>query len=60
MKRRGLLHRQQILWKEHAGILLLPTWIRFAIWMALGVGVYLLYGRRHSVLGRRELLDGKV
>ena len=36
------------------------TWIRFAIWMALGVGVYLLYGRRHSVLGRRELLDGKV
>jgi APA family basic amino acid/polyamine antiporter len=30
------------------------TWIRFLIWMAIGVAVYLLYGRRHSVLGRRE------
>jgi APA family basic amino acid/polyamine antiporter len=30
------------------------TWIRFLIWMALGVAVYFLYGRRHSVLGRRE------
>ena len=24
------------------------TWIRFLIWMVLGVGVYWLYGRRHS------------
>jgi len=29
------------------------TWIRFVAWMALGVVVYLAYGRRHSVLGRR-------
>ncbi|BBY17218.1 amino acid permease [Mycolicibacterium litorale] len=30
------------------------TWMRFLIWMAIGVAVYFLYGRRHSVLGRRE------
>jgi APA family basic amino acid/polyamine antiporter len=30
------------------------TWIRFLIWMAIGLVVYALYGRRHSVLGQRE------
>ena len=30
------------------------TWIRFLIWMVIGVVVYWLYGRRHSVLAQRE------
>ncbi|MGN7132039.1 amino acid permease [Rhodococcoides corynebacterioides] len=30
------------------------TWLRFVIWMALGVIVYFAYSRRHSVLGRQQ------
>jgi APA family basic amino acid/polyamine antiporter len=30
------------------------TWIRFGIWMLLGVAVYFAYGRGHSVQGRRQ------
>jgi len=30
------------------------TWIRFVIWMVIGVLIYVLYGMRHSMVGRRE------
>jgi APA family basic amino acid/polyamine antiporter len=30
------------------------TWLRFLIWMVVGVAVYAVYGRTHSVVGRRE------
>ncbi|MFL5403326.1 MAG: amino acid permease C-terminal domain-containing protein, partial [Gemmatimonadales bacterium] len=29
------------------------TWIRFGIWLALGLVIYLFYGLRNSRLGKR-------
>ena len=30
----------------------LETWLRFLIWMVIGIAIYLAYGRRHSRLAR--------
>lgn len=30
------------------------TWIRFIVWMVIGVAVYFLYSQRHSMVGKRE------
>ena len=32
----------------------LETWFRFVCWMALGVLVYFLYSKNHSLVGKRE------
>jgi APA family basic amino acid/polyamine antiporter len=30
------------------------TWLRFVVWLALGLLLYSMYGRRHSVLNQSE------
>jgi APA family basic amino acid/polyamine antiporter len=40
------------------GFLTAGTWVRFFIWMALGLVIYFLYSRTHSRLAREESPEG--
>ena len=34
------------------GFLTIGTWLRFLVWMGLGIVIYFAYSRSHSRLGR--------
>jgi hypothetical protein len=33
------------------------NWMRFLIWLVIGLAVYFLYSRHHSKLGKEDLVD---
>ncbi|MEO5711129.1 MAG: amino acid permease C-terminal domain-containing protein [Nocardioidaceae bacterium] len=37
--------------------LALETWLRFRVWLVVGLGIYLSYGRSHSKLETKATAD---
>jgi APA family basic amino acid/polyamine antiporter len=33
------------------------TWVRFLIWLAIGIVIYMIYGRRRSRLGQDSVTE---
>jgi hypothetical protein len=38
----------------------LAAWIRFIVWLAIGLVIYIFYGRHHSVIAQEALVQGSI
>ncbi|MFL0252484.1 amino acid permease [Clostridium neuense] len=36
------------------------TWIRFVVWLVLGLIIYFVYGRKHSIIGNNQVINESI